>query len=271
MNLLVTICARAGSKGVKNKNIKYFLGQPLVYQTLAAYQLFTETYLEEYESIDLAVNTDSSELIDQIKKTAIAFVHIPRKPELAGDRVSKTDVIKDTGKEMERLKKVQYDYIIDLDLTSPLRTVEDVFGMLQLAVKNPEGDVVVSMTRSRRSPYFNMLEKKDGYYSIICESDYVSRQQAPACFDMNASIYVYTRNFILSDATRKVLDGKVLGWEMTDTAILDIDSEEDYQLLELLSHYYYSKNSGMAQVRDRAAGYYKEAAQMPERGSRERV
>ncbi len=92
MNILFTVCARAGSKGLKNKNISNFLDCPLSYYTLAAYELFKQKN-EKYNST-LAINTDSEQLIKQIEKTNVTYKYIERSQELAGDSVCKLDVIR---------------------------------------------------------------------------------------------------------------------------------------------------------------------------------
>jgi len=242
MNLLFTICARAGSKGVKNKNIRSFLDSPLSYYTLSAYKLFCEQYGNNYDSISLALNTDSDELHEQIKRTDIEFVYIKRKETLAGDIVSKIEVIKDTVKEVATINNLSVDLIIDLDLTSPLRTAADIAGTIDTLMSNEFADVSFSVTGARRLPFFNMVMcQEDGSYGLVIKSDYVSRQQAPQCFDMNASIYVYKYDFITSEETKKVFDGKAVAHKMIDTAILDIDSEEDMELMEVLARYFFDK------------------------------
>lgn len=242
MNLLFTICARAGSKGVKSKNTRNFLEYPIAYFTLSTYQLFTEKFSKEYGKIDLAVNTDSGKLIEQIEETKISFIHIKRKENLAGDFVSKTDVISDTLSEMHSIKDYPYDIVVDLDLTSPLRKIDDIKGVIDTLIMKREADVAFSATGSRRLPFFNMVsEDIDGFYNILINTGYVSRQQAPKCYDMNASIYAYRKEFISSKATTKVLDGKAVVWEMKDTAVLDIDSEEDLELMQVLARYFYDK------------------------------
>ena len=252
MNILFTICARAGSKGVKNKNIQNFCGVPLAFYTLAAYQLFCETYSAKFDNIELAINTDSKELIEQVKRTGIPFYFVERKENLAGDKVAKIDVIRDTLSQVENRKKGKYEYVIDLDLTSPLRTAEDIMGTLELTMNDQAADIAFSVTDSRRSPYFNMVScKENGYFDRIISANYVCRQDVPVCYDMNASIYSYNRRYLFS---HNVADRKALIWKMQDTTILDIDSTEDLDLMQLLAEYYWNKGI-LKEIKDRAITY----------------
>ncbi|MCM1326532.1 MAG: acylneuraminate cytidylyltransferase family protein [Bacteroidales bacterium] len=246
MNILVTICARAGSKGVKSKNTRMFCGYPLVYYTLSAYQLFTKKYGSEYDSIQLAINTDSEALVEQMNQSGIAYTHIVRKEELAGDRVAKISVIRDTLQRMEEKENITYGAVLDLDLTSPLRTIKDVKGTLDALLQRPGADIAFSVTRSRRSPYFNMVcEKEDGFFNTVISSNFVARQQTPVCFDMNASIYAYEREYLLSGRNQ---ERKAVIWTMEDRAVLDIDSEDDYELMGLLEAHYIKRDTELREV-----------------------
>lgn len=246
MNILFTICARAGSKGVKSKNTRMFCGYPLVYYTLSAYQLFTEKYEGEYDRIQLAVNTDSDALIEQMNQSGIDYIHIPRKDNLAGDRVAKIDVIRDTLLQMEEKENIIYEAVLDLDLTSPLRTVKDIQGTLDALLQKPGADISFSVTESRRSPYFNMVcEKENGFFNTVISSDFVARQQVPTCYDMNASIYAYGREYLLSGRNQ---ERKAVIWKMEDRAVLDIDSEDDYELMGLLEAHYIKQDEELLEV-----------------------
>lgn len=251
MNILFTICARAGSKGVRNKNIRNFCGLPIVNYTLAAYSLFCEKFYDENDSIVLAINTDSKELIQQVDETNIDYYYIDRKVELAGDVVSKISVINDTLKRVEEITSKNYDYIVDLDLTSPLRTVMDIKKMVDLMNDSDEADIVYSVTDSRRSPFFNMVCKDEqGFFNTVIASDYVCRQQAPECFDMNASIYVYSRAYLM---TEKMGKRKALIWKMKDTGILDIDSETDLELMQVIGNYFFEHDEEYSEIQKKAA------------------
>ena len=240
MKILFTICGRAGSKGVQGKNTKMLCGQPIVHYTLAAYL----AYLDRYQGNDICVlslNTDSELLRQQVEETNIDYVFVPRKAEMAGDFVSKKDVLKDTFSETEKITGIAFDIMVDLDLTSPIRTEEDLFQTIQTLIGDENADIAYTVTNSRRSPYFNMVKQdEDGYFRTVLQSDFVARQQAPVCYDMNASIYAYRREYLLSD---RITDRKALIWVMDDTGVLDIDSEEDWELMQVIVSYLFSSKT----------------------------
>lgn len=240
MNVLVTICARAGSKGVKSKNVRKFCGNPLVLYTLETYKSFCENMKDTLENIQLALNTDSKELIEQMDNSGVDYILIRREKELAGDTIAKFDVIRDTMLKAEKICGQYFDAVIDLDLTSPIRTWKDIAGTLQTLLSDDASDIAYSVTDARRSPYFNMVcQKEDSYYGTVLNSNFVARQQAPVCYDMNASIYVYRREHLLNGTMH---NRKALIWKMRDTGILDIDSEEDFELMEVIFKFLISRN-----------------------------
>lgn len=236
MNILFTICGRAGSKGFKNKNLKEMNGVPIVYYTLASIKAYIDAHSEN--NVTVAVNTDSPELVDCIKKqkTVSNIVFVERKESLAGDTAPKVDVIKDTFLSLSREKR--FDVIIDLDITSPYRRLKDIENIVSEFNKK-EYDIVFSVVKARRSPYFNMVEKKNnGYFRKICESNYTARQQAPQSYEMNASIYAYNPNFLSSQISKTILDYNCGIIEMPDFLVLDIDSEDDFEMMQMLHSYY---------------------------------
>lgn len=244
MNILFTICGRAGSKGFKNKNLKEMRGIPLSYYSLAAIKGYMVRHPND--KVVVALNTDSDLLMEIVRKQKTIPVHyVKRKPELAGDVVPKVDVIKDT---FEACKGMIPDLVIDLDITSPLRRVEDIEKAI--AEFNKGGyDLVFSVVEARRSPYFNMVESKpDGFYRKICQSQYTARQQAPKSYEMNASIYVYSPGFLKSKIEKTIIDYKCGISVMPDYLVLDIDSEEDFAMMQYLHEYYCKEDDGLNQV-----------------------
>ena len=246
MNLLFTLCGRAGSKGVPNKNIRAFLDKPLPLYSLSAIDL----YLKDADNVesDIVVNTDSPELIEIFENSKILKTDsIWRNEDLAGDFVAKMDVIKNCLEEMESRKSKKYDLIIDLDITSPLRTKDDLKGSIEKKI-NGDYDLVFSVTDSRRKPYCNMVKNDDGNYVRVIDSNFNTRQEAPEIFDMNASIYVYSREFLLNE--NNLFSGKCGVHKMYDTGILDLDHENDCELMEVIAEYLINKKEEFKEIYD---------------------
>ncbi len=248
MNILFTICGRAGSKGFKNKNLKEMNGVPLVFYTLATIKLYASNHPDDV--ITLALNTDSQPLIELVKSQSSIenILYVARKEELAGDKVAKVDVIRDTFREAGK----GFDLIVDLDITSPLRRAEDVEKIVKEYKANDSYDLVTSVVHARRSPYFNMVEKKGDYFKKICESGYTTRQEAPESYELNASIYAYRPTFLDTEIADTILDHNCGISVMEDYLVLDIDSEEDFQMMEVLHRYYLEHDEGLKKVYEEA-------------------
>lgn len=239
MNILFTLCGRAGSKGFKNKNLKDFLGHPLVYYSIATINEYIKKYGDE-ENIDAVLSTDSIELKDIVlAQSKVPFYTIEREEYLCGDSVPKVSVILDCLETMEKRTNRLYDIVVDLDVTSPLRTVENVREAIEKKMQRDDVDVVFSVTESRRNPYFNMVKENKGFYLKAIASDYTARQQAPAFFDMNASIYAYSPLALRTKEHKAFFNDKCDVVVMKDTGVLDIDSEEDYKLMQVIADYFF--------------------------------
>lgn len=228
MNILFTICGRAGSKGLASKNLKTFHGYPLIAYTLAAIDLFKKRSMYE---VDVALNTDSNRLKKMIAEYPEVLI-IERKEEHATDTAGKMSVIRNSYQEAKKMQSKEYDYVIDLDLTSPLRTVEDIFNLIEKKKTFPELDVVFSVVESRRNPYFNMVKEEGEVVSLVNASTFTSRQEAPVIYDMNASMYLYDPNFLQDN--EYIFNGKCGVIQMKDYMVLDIDSEEDFRWMEYI-------------------------------------
>ncbi len=233
VKILFTICGRAGSKGIKNKNIKSFVGKPLPYYTLSAIDL----YLTRHggEKYDIVVNSDSQELLSLMSNSGICPVElIERSPSLGGDTVGKIDVIYNCLDIMQARKGYEYDIVVDLDITSPLRRIRDIENLIETHIRTG-ADVTTSAVLARRNPYFNQLKKAKIGFCKVCESNFTARQQAPDIYDMNASLYAYRPEYLKSGG--QVLDGHVEIIEMYDTGILDLDHENDLELMSVIAEY----------------------------------
>lgn len=252
MNILFTLCGRAGSKGVKGKNARDFLDVPLVWYSMANIALYMERYSGQ-DDIQVVLNTDSKplkELVKMVNEIPITIIH--REDSLAGDRVPKVAVILDCLNKAEDLFARKYDMVVDLDITSPLRTVQDVRNAIEKKKQRPDVDVVYSVAPSRRNPYFNMVKEKNGYFCKAISSSFTTRQEAPVFYDMNASIYAYSPKALREKEQTTFFNSGCDAVVMADTGILDIDSEEDYELMQVIAKYLFINNQLFEEVYNKA-------------------
>ena len=246
---LITICGRAGSKGVKSKNLRDFCSEPIVYFTLSAAELLIKARPDV--DVDICLNTDSPELAAIVAARYPEVVYLERTRELAGDEIQKETIYRDCVARMEAITGRRYDCMIDLDITSPLRRADDLLKIYEMFEADPCCDVALSAAPARRNPYFNMGQRgENGYARRVIENRNTARQQAPECYDYNASLYVFDRDFIVERMTFDLWQGNMLSYLMFDTGILDIDSEDDFELIEVIGRFLFDKHPEFGAVRD---------------------
>ena len=256
MNILFTLCGRAGSKGVKGKNARDFLEIPLVWYSVAGIKLFMDRYKGCDDHIDIVLNTDSdalTALVHRVRDLDVTFLR--REERLAGDRVPKVAVIEDCLLRAEVSTGREYDVVVDLDITSPLRKVDDIKNAVARKISRPDVDVVYSVTHSRRNPYFNMVKEENGFFCKAIPSRFTTRQEAPVFFDMNASIYAYSPRALKEKEQATFFNSNCDAVIMFDTGILDIDSEEDYELMQVIANYLFSHDPDFGEIYQLAAAW----------------
>ena len=226
--VLLTVAARGGSKGVKNKNIRELCGFPLIAHSILQ--------AKRWGRADKIVCSTDSPAIAEVARRYGAEVPFLRPAELAGDTAGKIDVLRHCLQTIEVGSGAKYDVIVDLDATAPIREVADINGAFELFLaRRPKS--VFSVTPARKNPYFNMVELgPDGYAGLAKRpGDSVKRRQdAPRVYDMNASIYVYDREFLLDRSAVTAVTDRSLIWEMSELSAFDIDHESDFQFIEFL-------------------------------------
>jgi CMP-N-acetylneuraminic acid synthetase len=224
MKILGTICARGGSKGVKNKNIRDLAGKPLI--------AYTIEYLKNWNKADRIVCSTDSKDIANIAIKYGAEVPYMRPAELATDTTPKLAALKHIVKFCEQEKKTRYDIIVDLDPTAPLRKRVYLDEAFKKFIES-EANNLYSVYKAHKNPYFNMVEvDKDGYAHLCKSSNITRRQDAPIVYSVNASIYIYKHDFLMNTDT--IHSDKTIIYEMPDIASIDIDREIDFLFIEFL-------------------------------------
>lgn len=222
---LCSIGMRAGSKGVKNKNLKLLNGRPLM-----AYAIEQAQDSKLFDHI--VVSTDSEE----IQKKAIelgAESWFLRPKRMATDTAGKLPVIKHTVKESEKFFGVTYDVIVDLDVTAPLRSSEDIVLAYEQLLEQ-DADNLISVCEARKNPYFNMVEIVDKKPELVKvqKKRPVRRQDAPVVYDMNAALFMWQKRAIID--YENLISHNTLLYEMPAERSIDIDSQTDWDFVEFM-------------------------------------
>ncbi len=225
-NILITICARGGSKGIPGKNIKLINGKPLI-----AYTIETALKFSKLHNVHIGLSTDSIEIKLVSESFGLKTDYI-RPAEMATDSAGKLPVIKDLLLYHEKLNTILYDFVIDLDVTSPLRTVEDLQVALNLLIEKTEAVNLFSVSKAHRNPYFNMVEEQgNGFYNLVKTGNFKTRQSSPKVYDLNASFYIYKRHFF--ELYQSVMTPKTMIYDVPHTCF-DLDEPLDFEFLEFL-------------------------------------
>jgi CMP-N,N'-diacetyllegionaminic acid synthase len=226
VSALCTICARGGSKGVVNKNIRDLHGRPLIAWSIAQ--------ARQAGIFDLVAVSSDSEAILAAARDAGADLLIKRPDELATDTAGKIAAIRHCVQAVEAQAGRRFEVLVDLDATSPLRTPGDIVAAVELLRERNAPNVITAMP-ARRSPYFNMVEMdRAGALSLVkpLPAAVVRRQDAPQCFDMNASIYVWRHDDLFADPP--IFKAATALYVMPEERSIDIDSELDFRIVETI-------------------------------------
>ena len=212
--ILAIIPARGGSKEIPGKNIKELNGKPLMAYTI-------EEALKCPEIDRVVVSTDSKE-IAQVAEKSGAEVPFMRPAQLAADTSKTIDAVWDA---LDRLEE-DYEYVVLLQPTSPLRLAEDITGAIQKAVET--GKDVVSVSKVQDPPVLMRQMDENGELTpLLTEGSTVRRQDMKPWYRVNGSVYV---NKVERLTKTTSFNDNPAGYEIPRERSLDIDEPEDFEL-----------------------------------------
>ena len=222
---ICTINARGGSKGVPGKNLTLIAGVPLLGHSILQAQ--------ESQLFDcIAVSSDSGAILEVARN--LGALGIERPSYLATDSAPKIPAIIHCLEQAEGMTGVSFNTIVDLDATSPLRVAADVTNVVEILESGGVRNVFTA-SASRRSPYFNQVaQDSQGKWGPVVRlsEQIVRRQDSPATYDMNASIYAWERDALVSG--KSVFLESTAMYLMPEERSWDIDSAFDLQVVRHL-------------------------------------
>lgn len=210
MKILAVIPARAGSKGIPNKNIRIVGGHPLIYYSI------NNAKKSKYIT-DIIVTTDSTEVKIIAKQMGVNIKD--RDASLSGDSITLDSVIYDAIP-----KDVDWDYVITMQPTSPTLKVETLDAAIKYTIDN-NLDTVISAINA---PHLTWGEK-DGK-KVPNYTERLNRQYLPPCYSETGA-FVISKNSIITDKTR--IGDNVDIFEVSESESQDIDNFADLQSVEL--------------------------------------
>lgn len=218
--ILALIPARGGSKGIKDKNIIFLAGKPLI-----AYSIEAAKYSKYID--DIIVTTDS-EKIAEISKQYGASVPFMRPAELAADTSKTIDAVLHAIQTLKTMGK-EYDVLILLQPTQPLRTNKDIDEAIEIYYQNKE-EGLVSVSPVDDSPLLIRSISNDGkLLNLLSQNSTCRRQDMPEYYKVNGCIYINKIDEI--DKNTSFNDNKV-PFIMRKEHSVDIDELSDLWMAE---------------------------------------
>lgn len=222
--VLAVVIARGGSKGIPRKNIREIAGKPLIAWTIEA--------ARQSRCIDRLILSSEDPEIISVAKNWGCDVPFVRSQEFATDQVSGVETVIDAIGRVER-----HDWVVMLQPTSPFRTTEDIDGCIERCVAR-KANACVTLTEAEKSPYWMFSIRPDDTLApvvggIASVSDLpMYRQALPKSFVLNGAVYVARTAWLKANKTFVTDD--TLGYLMPQERSLDVDTELDWKLMEIL-------------------------------------
>ena len=221
--ILAIIPARAGSKRLKNKNIKDLAGKPLIGWTIEAAK--ASSFIDE-----IYVSTDSPAIAKITEDFGISCPEL-RPAHLAEDSTTTNDVITYVVDLLENKGK-SFDYIVLLQPTSPLRDEQEIDNAIVKMIENNK-QTLVSLSVCEHSPLLtNILPSDENLAGFLRPELNIRSQDMPVYYRINGAIYIFSRIYVnrLSD----IYCENGIAYISKRGSDVDIDTLEDFEYAEFL-------------------------------------
>lgn len=217
MNILAVIPARAGSKGIPNKNIRLVNGKPLIYYSI------NNAKHSKYIT-DIVVSTDCPEIFIIANQMGVRLHK--RDERLCGDSVTLDAVIYDAVQS----SNTQYDYVVTMQPTSPTLKVETLDAAIEKCIAE-KLDTVISVINK---PHLSWTKNADGKI-VPNYQERLNRQYLPPCY-METGAFVISKANVVTEKSR--IGKSVNVFEISENESVDIDNFLDLQAVNSILKQY---------------------------------
>lgn len=220
MKSIAIIPARSGSKGLPDKNIRDLGGKPLI-----AYSIEAALRSKMFDTV--MVSTDSKKYAG-ISRQYGAEVPFLRSAVTSGDSAGSWDVVREVLEKYSKLGR-EFDTVMLLQPTSPLRTAKDIVNAFKLK-EEKNANAVISVCEVDHSPLWsNTLPDSLSMKGFINNSD-VHRQQLPTYYRINGAVYLTDTEFLYKGGS--IYENNCFAYIMPRDRSVDIDNEMDFRMAE---------------------------------------
>lgn len=223
---LVIIPARGGSKRLPRKNVLDLNGKSLIAWSIEAG--LKSNYIDE-----VMVTTDDDEIAEVSKKYG-ATVPFKRPEELADDYATRPEVIKHTIEFYQNELGKQFDYLVFLQPTSPLRDEKDIDSAIEFMF-GKNADAVVSVCELEYPIHWSGTLPEDKNMSKFLDNVAVQSrsQDLEKYYRLNGAIYICDVQKFLEEGC-VFLKENIYAFEMAQKKSVDIDTRLDFKIAEVL-------------------------------------
>lgn len=220
-NALAVITARGGSKRIPRKNIKPFLGKPVILYSIQA-ALSSGIFRE------VMVSTDDEE-IAALAKDAGAAVPFLRSADTANDYATTTDVMLEVLESYRKLGR-SFDYACCLYPTAPFVSADKLIKAMDM-LSCSDADSLLPVVRFSFPPQRSVVIQ-NGLLSFRWPEHMFTRSQDLQPFYHDAGQFYFFRTDSFLKQRRLVMD-KTIPMELPELEVQDIDTENDWEIAEV--------------------------------------
>ena len=224
-NILGVTLARGGSKSIKNKNLTKIKGKPLIYYTLK--EAKKSKHLTNY-----IVSTDSAKIKNVVKKYKVEVPFI-RPKKFSKDNSSSASALKHALIQCEKFYNKKFDYVIELMVTNPLKTVVDINNVVKILIKNKSDSVIAVNQLQDHHPARIKKIVNGKLYDFSIKEKLESRRQdlKPKAYVRSGSIYAMSRRFVMQG--KRYFSGKSLAYILPPERTINIDDKNDLLMAKI--------------------------------------
>ncbi len=227
MKVLGVTLARGGSKSVPLKNIRLILGKPLIFYTIR--EALKCKLIDDY-----IVSTDSK-VISKISKKFGAEIPFLRPKNISKDTSTSVESLQHAVKSMEKIKGYQYDYVVEIMCTNPLKVALDIDSCIAKLKKTKADSVIAVHKLEEHHPSRIKKIVNDKIMDFCVKEKIESRRQdlKPFAYIRSGSIYALKRNHLMTE-NKRYGSSNSRPYILPPDRAINIDTEADVYLAEKL-------------------------------------